>query len=102
MFTGDYPYGEIEPFQRPRFGAPVPLQQRRPDLPAWLDQVLGKAVAADPGNRQGDVIELALELEAGAAPPRGGPAGKRPASAPDPPPVWPGRMPRLSALPAVA
>src|SRR5260370_42427345 len=88
MFTGDYPYGEIEPFQRPRFGAPVPLQQRRPDLPAWLDQVLGKAVAADPGNRQGDVTELAPELGAGAARPGRGPAGRRPPSAPATPRGW--------------
>ena len=34
---GAYPYGEVEPFSRPRFRAPAPLLARRPDLPAWLD-----------------------------------------------------------------
>ena len=29
MFTGRYPYGEIEPFSRPRFRAPAPLAPRR-------------------------------------------------------------------------
>jgi serine/threonine protein kinase len=29
MFTGKYPYGEIEPFSHPRFRNAVPLQARR-------------------------------------------------------------------------
>ena len=45
MFTAAYPYGEIEPFSRPRFGKPVSLSRYRPDLPAWLDAVIGKALA---------------------------------------------------------
>ncbi|GAC1478900.1 MAG: hypothetical protein NVS2B11_02710 [Acetobacteraceae bacterium] len=64
---GAYPYGEVEPFSRPRFGRPAPLGQRRPDLPSWLDQTLGRAIAADPRERQADVLELVLELEAGMA-----------------------------------
>ena len=44
MFTAAYPYGEIEPFSRPRFGKPVSLSRYRPDLPAWLDAVIGKAL----------------------------------------------------------
>ena len=44
-FTAAYPYGEIEPFSRPRFGKPVALSRYRPDLPAWLDAVIGKALA---------------------------------------------------------
>ena len=43
MFTAAYPYGEIEPFSRPRFGKPANLSRYRPDLPAWLDAVIGKA-----------------------------------------------------------
>jgi serine/threonine protein phosphatase PrpC len=66
MFSGAYPYGEIEPFSRPRFGAPVSLLTRRPDLPAWLDQTLARAVAVAPTERFGDVLELAFELEHGA------------------------------------
>jgi serine/threonine protein phosphatase PrpC len=67
MFCGAYPHGEIEPFSRPRFGRPRPLSAKRPDLPAWLDAMLQKAVAVDPRDRHGDVLEFAFELESGAA-----------------------------------
>ena len=66
LFTAAYPYGEIEPFSRPRFGKPVALSRYRPDLPAWLDAVIGKALNVDPTQRFGDVIEFAHELENGA------------------------------------
>lgn len=66
MFTAAYPYGEIEPFSRPRFGKPVSLSRYRPDLPAWLDAVIGKALHVDSRQRFGDVIEFAHELENGA------------------------------------
>jgi serine/threonine protein kinase len=65
MFAGAYPYGEVEPFQHPRFGAPTPLQQRRPDLPAWLDLALGKAVAAAPEDRHADVSSWRSSSRAG-------------------------------------
>jgi len=65
-FTAAYPYGEIEPFSRPRFGKPVSLSRYRPDLPAWLDAVIGKALNVDPTQRFCDVIEFAHELENGA------------------------------------
>ncbi len=66
MFTGAYPYGEIEPFSHPRFRSAVPLQTRRPDLPAWLDRAISRAVAVRPNERFQDVLELAFELEHGA------------------------------------
>jgi serine/threonine protein phosphatase PrpC len=88
MFTGAYPYGEIEPFQHPRFGTPAPLQQRRADLPIWLDHALGRAVAARAEDRQGDVIELTLELEAGLGAPGPGPAQRRPLYARNPERFW--------------
>lgn len=65
--SGAFPYGEIEPFSHPRFGKPQPLAARRPDLPAWLDAVLAKAIAVDRASRHGDVIEFAFEIENGAA-----------------------------------
>ncbi len=67
MFAGAWPYGEIEPFTRPRFGKLTPLAKHRPDLPSWLDDILARAVAVDPAHRFGDVIEFAHELENGAA-----------------------------------
>ena len=67
MFCRCYPYGEIEPFSRPRFTKPLPLAVKRPDLPAWLDAAIVKAIAAERGDRFGDVLEFAFELENGAA-----------------------------------
>jgi serine/threonine protein phosphatase PrpC len=63
MFSKRYPYGEVEAFSRPRFGKATPLARHRPDLPAWLDHLLLRAVAADPNARFGDVLELSMELE---------------------------------------
>jgi hypothetical protein len=65
-FTSDYPYGEIEPFTKPRFGKPRPLSSRRPDLPAWLDAAVVRSIAVHPRHRYGDVLEFAFELENGA------------------------------------
>jgi hypothetical protein len=45
---------------------PVSLSRYRPDLPAWLDAIIGKALTVDPTQRFGDVIEFAHELENGA------------------------------------
>ncbi len=65
LFTGAYPYGEVEPFQTPRFERYAPILTRRPDLPAWLDSVIARAVARKASQRFGDVIEFAHELETG-------------------------------------
>jgi serine/threonine protein phosphatase PrpC len=64
---GAYPYGEVEPFSHPKFGRPAALTQRRPDLPAWLDQTVTRAVSVNPRERQADVLELVTELEIGMA-----------------------------------
>jgi serine/threonine protein phosphatase PrpC len=69
MLTRHYPYGEIEPFQRPRFGEPTPPSRYRPDTPIWLENVLLKAVARDPRERFETAEELLLALERGAAKP---------------------------------
>ncbi|OGI50109.1 MAG: protein phosphatase [Candidatus Muproteobacteria bacterium RIFCSPHIGHO2_12_FULL_60_33] len=63
LFSGHYPYGEVEAFSRPRFAKRIPLSQYRPDLPAWLDALLARATAVDPAQRFGDAMELAIELE---------------------------------------
>jgi serine/threonine protein phosphatase PrpC len=65
MFSGRYPYGEIEPFSRPRFGQATPLTRHRPDLPAWLWHVLSRTLQPEPAKRFGDVLELSMELESG-------------------------------------
>nr|WP_218170537.1 bifunctional protein-serine/threonine kinase/phosphatase [Pseudomonas gingeri] len=63
LLTGHYPHGEIEAFQRPRFGAPVSAGRYRPDLPDWLAQSLNRAVAVDPGQRYETAEEWLLALE---------------------------------------
>jgi serine/threonine protein phosphatase PrpC len=66
MFTGGaYPYGEVEPFSQPRFGRAMPLAKARPDLPAWLERCISRAIAVDRRGRFGDVIEFGFELEHG-------------------------------------
>ncbi|MET0773891.1 MAG: bifunctional protein-serine/threonine kinase/phosphatase [Pseudomonas mandelii] len=65
LLTGHYPYGEIEAFQRPRFGVPVSPSRYRPDLPDWIAQSLERAVAADPGQRFETAEEWLLLLEQG-------------------------------------
>jgi serine/threonine protein kinase len=60
---GQYPYGEVEAFSTPRFTKRVPLVRYRPDLPAWLDATLARALAPNPAERHGDSMELVLELE---------------------------------------
>lgn len=67
--TRHYPYGEIEPFQRPRFGEPAPPSRYRPDIPFWLENVLLKAVARDPADRFETAEEFLLALERGASNP---------------------------------
>ena len=78
LFTRTYPYGEIEPFSKPRFGAPASLTARRPDLPAWLDAAIARAIQPDPAKRYGDVLEFAFEIENGAQ--SGRPATRKKAS----------------------
>lgn len=65
LLTGHYPYGEIEAFQRPRFGVQVSASRYRPDLPEWIEQSLERAVATDPGQRFETAEEWLLLLEQG-------------------------------------
>ncbi|WP_409318558.1 protein kinase domain-containing protein [Pseudomonas sp. KCJK9016] len=65
LLTGHFPYGEIEAFQRPRFGMPVSAARYRPDLPEWLAQSLERGVSADPLQRYETAEEWLLTLEQG-------------------------------------
>jgi serine/threonine protein kinase len=66
QFSGRFPYGEIEPFSHPVFRAPASLLAHRPDLPAWLDRIIARAIAVSPNDRYQDVLEFMFELEHGA------------------------------------
>jgi serine/threonine protein kinase len=66
-FAGVFPYGNIDATSRPRRQRPIPLATLRPDLPAWLEATLARAIALDPAQRFHDVAEFASEMEAGPA-----------------------------------
>jgi protein phosphatase len=87
LLTRKYPYGEIEPFQRPRFTDPVPPTRYRPDIPGWLDAVLLKAVARDKPQRFETAEEFLLALERGERQPITAPP-RTPLAARDPLRLW--------------
>jgi serine/threonine protein kinase len=66
-FTGEYPYGNADAVSPPRRNRPLRFSELRPDLPAWIEAALTRAVALDPANRFHDMSEFALEMEAGPA-----------------------------------
>jgi serine/threonine protein phosphatase PrpC len=73
-FTGEYAYGNLDATSSPRRDRPKEISILRPDLPAWLQDVLGRAIAINPSERFDDMLEFAIEMEAGPtrapAPPR--------------------------------
>jgi serine/threonine protein phosphatase PrpC len=66
-FTGEFPYGNADATSQPRRERPLELTALRPDLPAWLQAALGRATAKEPVDRFRDMIEFAVEMEAGPA-----------------------------------
>jgi serine/threonine protein phosphatase PrpC len=66
-FAAEFPYGNLDAVSPPRRTRPVPLGELRPDLPAWLQATLARAVATDPNERFRDVNEFATEMERGPA-----------------------------------
>jgi serine/threonine protein phosphatase PrpC len=66
-FTGEFPYGNPDATSRPRRDRPAHLSGLRPDLPAWLQAAIGRAIARDPADRFRDMAEFAVEIEAGPA-----------------------------------
>jgi serine/threonine protein kinase len=57
------PYGEVEPFQIPRFGDPVPPTRYRPDTPRWIENLILRAVARDSEQRFETAEEMLVALE---------------------------------------
>jgi len=83
-FTGEFPYGNLDATSPSRRQRPLPLADLRPDLPAWVQATLGRAIAIDPADRFRDVMEFAFEMETGPA---------RMAVSPPPPPTLYQRYP---------
>lgn len=69
LLTRKYPYGEIEPFQHPNFGDPVPPTRYRPDIPQWLENILLKALTSDQKQRFETAEEFLIALERGESKP---------------------------------
>ena len=65
LLSRKYPHGEIEPFQHPKFGEPTAITRYRPDIPAWLDNIIQKAITADLSKRFETAEEMLLALEHG-------------------------------------
>ncbi|WP_060508103.1 bifunctional protein-serine/threonine kinase/phosphatase [Pseudomonas sp. NBRC 111124] len=86
LLTGHYPYGEIEAFQRPRFGQAVNASRYRPDLPEWLQHNLQQAVETDPAQRFETAEQWLLLLERGDRQPL--PSRPRPLLEREPLKVW--------------
>ena len=68
-FTGEFPYGNPDATSPSRRTRPAALSGLRPDLPAWVQAALGRAVAIDPAERFHNMMEFAAEMEAGPARP---------------------------------
>jgi serine/threonine protein phosphatase PrpC len=97
-FTGEYPYANADAMSLARRNRPQSFATLRPDLPAWLDSALGRAIAADPTQRFRDMAEFAAEMEAGPARTAGGLRRQRTLYERAPVRVWQG----ISALLALA
>jgi serine/threonine protein phosphatase PrpC len=65
LLTRKYPHGEIEPFQNPKFGEPIPPTRYRPDIPYWLENIILKAITRDLKLRFETAEEMLLALEHG-------------------------------------
>jgi serine/threonine protein phosphatase PrpC len=66
-FTREYPYGNADATSSARRNRPRDFSALRPDLPAWVQAALTRAIAVDPARRFHDMTEFALEIEAGPA-----------------------------------
>jgi len=64
-FTGEFSYGNLNATSPPRRNRPKDFCALRPDLPAWVQAALARAIAVDPGKRYHDMTEFAFEMEAG-------------------------------------
>jgi serine/threonine protein phosphatase PrpC len=97
-YTGEYPYGNADAVSPPRRERPKELCALRPDIPAWVQAAIGRAIAANPAERYRDVMEFSAEMEAG--PPRPPSTIRRPLTLYERAPVrfWQG----LAAILAIA
>ncbi|BAF70540.1 bifunctional protein-serine/threonine kinase/phosphatase [Nitratiruptor sp. SB155-2] len=61
--TKHYPYGEIEPFQKPTFKKPKAVTYFNKKVPGWLESVILRAIERDENRRYKHYSEMMYELE---------------------------------------
>ena len=89
LLTRKYPYGEIEPFQTPKFVEPIRPTRWRTEIPGWLENILLKAVAKEAKDRFETPDEFILALERGALRPLAAPV-RQPLAQRNPLKFWKG------------
>jgi len=62
LLTGKYPYGEIEPFQTPKFSTPLEPKKLNKNIPEWLNSVILRAIEVDKDKRYQNYSEMIFEL----------------------------------------
>lgn len=60
--TGKFPYGEIEPFQSPNFKNPTQPIKENPNIPAWLNSILLRAISKESTHRYKNYSEMLFEI----------------------------------------
>lgn len=61
--TRRLPYGEIQPFTRPRFSVAPPPSRWNPEIPSWLDHALLRCIQVDADHRFQVLSEVAVAME---------------------------------------
>jgi len=61
--AGQFPYGEIEPFQNPAFRQAKKPSHCNPNIPPWLDSVVLRAIGPVPEDRYQSYSEMKFDLE---------------------------------------
>jgi serine/threonine protein kinase len=65
LLSRKFPYGEIEPFQTPKFGETTPVTRWRPDCPGWFENIISRGLMKDPVQRFETAEEFLLAVEQG-------------------------------------
>lgn len=61
VLTQSFPYGEIEPFQTPKFKIPNQLSKKNKNVPEWLNSVILRAIDIDNQRRYQNYSEMIFE-----------------------------------------
>jgi len=63
VLTNKYPYGEIEPFQTPKFNFIASAKSINNNIPTWLNSIILRAISLDLNTRYKNYSEMIFELE---------------------------------------